>query len=121
MSASCANLCRQNSSRNMTTTRELLWRNGLLLRDVAACKQDIEIHQLCQLATHSLAAASRPRLSETEPKWFMFETSCYAYGGRIRRFAKLNVNKVKIFTVSYLFKLQVVPFDIYTFLIVTIR
>ncbi len=26
----------------------------------------------------------------------MFETSCYAFGGRIRRFPKLNVNKVKI-------------------------
>ena len=27
---------------------------------------------------HSLA--SRPRMSETEPKWFMFETSSYAFG-----------------------------------------
>ena len=27
------------------------------------------------LAMHSLTAASRPRLSETEPKWFVFETS----------------------------------------------
>ncbi len=26
------------------------------------------------LATHSLAAVSRGRLSETEPKWFVFET-----------------------------------------------
>ena len=43
---------------------------------------------------YSLAAASRSRLSETVPMWFMFETSCYAFGGRIRRFAKLNVNKV---------------------------
>ena len=42
------------------------------------------------LGMHLLAAASRPRLSETELKWFMFETSCYAFGGRIRRFAKLN-------------------------------
>ena len=46
---------------------------------------------------HSLAAASRPRISETEPKWFMFETSSYVFGRRIRRFAKLNVNKVNIF------------------------
>ena len=48
-----------------------------------------------QLAMHSLAAASRPRMSETEPKWFMFETSSYAFGRRIRRFAQLNVNKSK--------------------------
>ena len=34
---------------------------------------------------HSLAAASRPRMSEIEPKWFMFETSSYAFGKRIRR------------------------------------
>ena len=40
--------------------------------------------------------ASRPTMSETEPKWFMFETSIYAFGRRIRRFAKLNVNKVNI-------------------------
>ncbi len=48
-----------------------------------------------QLAMHSLA--SRPRLSETEPNWFMFETSSYAYGRRVRRIAKLNVNKVNFF------------------------
>ena len=34
--------------------------------------------------------------SETEPKWFVFETSWYALGGRIRHFAKVNVNKVNI-------------------------
>ena len=33
------------------------------------------------LAMHSLAAASRPRLSETEPIWVVFETSCCAFGG----------------------------------------
>ena len=48
-----------------------------------------------------LAAASRPRLPETKPKWFEqrfeFETSCYALGRRIRRFAKVNVNKVITF------------------------
>ena len=49
------------------------------------------------LSMHSLAAASWPRLSETEPKWFEFETSCYAFGGRIRSFAKVNVNQVNIF------------------------
>ena len=46
-------------------------------------------------------SASRSRLSETEPKWFMFQTSCYAFGGRIGRLANLNANKVNIFTVSY--------------------
>ena len=40
-------------------------------------------------------------MSETEPKWFVFETSSYAFGGEIRRFAKVYVNKVNIFTVSY--------------------
>ena len=48
-----------------------------------------------QLAMQSLA--SRPRMSETVLKWFMFETSSYAFGRRIRRFAKLNVNKVNLF------------------------
>ena len=33
------------------------------------------------LATHSLAAASLPRLSEMKPKWFVFKTSWYAFGG----------------------------------------
>ena len=46
---------------------------------------------------HSPAASNRHRLSETEPSWFVFETSCYAFGGVIRRFAKVNVNKVKVF------------------------
>ena len=45
---------------------------------------------------HSLAAACQSRLSETEPKSFVFETSCHAFGGRLRRFAKVNVNKVNI-------------------------
>ena len=30
--------------------------------------------RVLQLATHSLTAASQPRLSETEQKWFVFET-----------------------------------------------
>ena len=33
---------------------------------------------------HSLAAESRPRMSETEPKWFMFETSFIATSGSLR-------------------------------------
>ena len=41
-------------------------------------------------------AASRPRLSKTEPRWFVFKTSCYVFCGSIRRFAKVNVNKVNI-------------------------
>ena len=36
-----------------------------------------------------IAAASQPRLSET-PKWFMFETSCYAFSGRIRHFTTVG-------------------------------
>ena len=46
---------------------------------------------LSALAMHSLAAASRPRLSETVPKWFMFENSYYAFAGRIRRFGNLYI------------------------------
>ena len=42
-------------------------------------------------------AASRPRMSETEPKRFQFETSCYAFGGRIHRFSKVNMNEVNMF------------------------
>ena len=53
----------------------------------------IESCILLKLAIHSLVAESRPRLSETEPK---FETTCYAFGERICRFAKVNVNKVKM-------------------------
>ena len=34
-----------------------------------------------KLAMHSLTGASRPRLSEKEPTCFVFETSCYAFGG----------------------------------------
>ena len=48
------------------------------------------------LAMYSLAAASRPRMSEPEPKWFMFETSSYSFGRQICRLAKINVNKVNI-------------------------
>ena len=33
------------------------------------------------LAMPSLAAAGRPRLSETQPKLFVFETSYYAFCG----------------------------------------
>ena len=61
------------------------------------------------MVIHSLAGTSRSTLSETVPKWVVFETSRYACGRRIRLsnttrlFAKVNVNKVNItcFTVSY--------------------
>ena len=33
---------------------------------------------------HLLAVASRTAMSEKESKRFMFETSCYAFEGRIR-------------------------------------
>ena len=59
---------------------------------------------------HSLVATSRPRLSEMEPKWFVFETSCDAFDDRIRRFAKIKVNKVKNI---YGFNFQVVPLDVH--------
>ena len=41
---------------------------------------------------HACVCVCVPRLSETEPKWFVF-------GGQIRRFAKVNVNKVDPFIV----------------------
>ena len=37
-------------------------------------------------------AITSGRVSETEPKRCMFETSCYAFGGRIRHYAKVNLN-----------------------------
>ena len=46
------------------------------------------------------------RLSEMEPKWFVCEMSCYAFGGRIRRFAKVNANKVNML---YCIVLIIVP------------
>ena len=38
------------------------------------------IYIYIMLAMHSLAAASLPRLSATGSKWFVFQTSCYAFG-----------------------------------------
>ena len=52
-------------------------------------------------AMRSLAVASRPKLSETEPKLVVFETYCYAFGGRIHNFAKVNVNIDNTFTVHH--------------------
>ena len=43
---------------------------------------------LCNdLPMHSFAAVNRHRITETEPTWFVFETSCYAFSGGIRLFA----------------------------------
>ena len=66
---------------------------------------------------HSLMPASRPRLPETDPKWFVFETSCYPFGGRIRRFAKLNVNRVNIFLLYFI---NLLFLSMHTFIILTI-
>ena len=66
-------------------------------------------------------AGSQPRLSETEPRWFVFETSCYAFGGRIRRFTKLNVNKVNIFLLYRINSSCKLFLLMYTFIILTIR
>ena len=41
--------------------------------------------RLYKLDMYSLAAGSRSRLLETEPKLFVFETSYYAFGGRTMR------------------------------------
>ena len=66
---------------------------------------------------YCLAAASWPRLSETEPKWFVFETSCYAFGGRICRF----VNKVNMFYCIILILLSSKLFlSMYTFIMTAI-
>ena len=54
------------------------------------------------LAMHSLAAASRPRLSETEPNWFMFKTSSYAFGGRIEPLLHTKKHFINNVVVSFL-------------------
>ena len=59
---------------------------------------------------HSLTVANRP-------KWFMFETSCYAFGGRIRSFAKVNVNVLQ-YRINSRCRLFL---SMYTFIILTIR
>ena len=55
------------------------------------------------LAMHSLAAGSRPRLSETEPTCFCSKTHLSSVGDIALNPAlhKNNVNKVNIFTLSY--------------------
>ena len=64
------------------------------------------------------AVASRPRLLETEPKWFVLETSCYPFGGRIRRFANVNVNKVSI---CFTYSSCMLFLSMYTFIVLIIR
>ena len=66
-------------------------------------------------------AASQPRLSETDTKLFVFETSCYAFGGWICRFAKVNVNKVNIFLLYHINSRCKLFLSMYTFIILTIR
>ena len=56
------------------------------------------VSDLQSLDMHPLAAASRSRLLETEPKLFGFKTSYDAFCRRYCfecRFAKVNVNTVK--------------------------
>ena len=53
-----------------------------------------------QLCMHSVGESVA---SQTEPKWFMFESSSYGFGVRIRRFSKLNVNNVYMFLLYRLF------------------
>ena len=60
---------------------------------------------------YSLARARRPRLSETEPMWFLFEMSCYAFDGRICG-VQVNVNKANS-VYCIVFNLQIVPFDVH--------
>ena len=67
-------------------------RTGTFLLLITTCSDSLMI-----MVLYSLAAASRSRLSETDPKWFVFETSCYAFGGRIHRFVKVKANKVNMF------------------------
>ena len=62
----------------------------------------LEQYKFIVLDMHSLAAVSRPGLLETELKWFVFETYCYALGGRIRRFAEVKVNIDNVYLHSVL-------------------
>ena len=82
-----------------------------------------EVARPCGLHSDSLyciGASSNPQaftrghesayMSETEPKWFVVETACYAFVGRIRHLAKVNVNKVNtliILTIVYVYLLIV--------------
>ena len=54
-----------------------------------------------QLAMHSLATGIRPRLSETEPKWFLFETSCYFYAVYLLGFNLSSFNFFKYLNLMY--------------------
>ena len=62
------------------------------IRYITTCSDSLMI-----MVLYSHAAASRSRLSESDPTWFVFETSCYAFGGRIHRFVKVKANKVNMF------------------------
>ena len=51
------------------------------------------------MVMHSLAAANRSTdyTVRNEAEAVVLETSCYAFGGRIRLIAKVNVNKDNMF------------------------
>ena len=66
---------------------------------------------------HSLAAASRPRLSETKPNWFMFELPAMRSVGESIASQNYRWIQSTLFTVSYVFLLQVVPLDIHFYYI----
>ena len=82
-----------SGQRNAPATMPLKWWTKLSHLSVAA------IADRC----HKPCIHSRP-----EPKCFVFETSRHAFGGRIRRFGKVNVNKVNIFYCMLLIQLSVV-------------
>ena len=67
------------------------------------------------LAMHSLAAESRPRLSETEPTCFCSKTHLRSMGDIALKpsLHKNNVNKVNIIYCIVLILLAVVPFDVH--------
>ena len=53
------------------------------------------IYSYNKLAMHSLAAESRPRLSETGTNWLVFDTSCYTLVGEsVASQVGPNLNKV---------------------------
>ena len=56
------------------------------------------------MVMHSLAAANRSTdyTVRNEAEAVVLETSCYAFGGRIRLIAKVNVNKDNMFYCIYI-------------------
>ena len=54
---------------------------GLIECNIISSKRYVSVVFLYTIV-YWLTAASRPRLSETKRKWFVFEASWYAFGGR---------------------------------------